>query len=687
MSQFLENRNVINTYYVSTSGTGDGATSATPMSQADFVTLLTTIANYSRVYLKAGDTFRGSFTNNKRVTFDSFGVGADPIISGSIDISGQTWTNDSGNIWYTVMAQVPKTVFQNGTEQPKAETEFFAISARTAANAVSSTAAALDTYHSGESLVGAEIVAKEFGFKPTNRRTVTAWDGTILTLDSQIGLYNSDLGTYAPSTSSSFKLMNHKNFITDIGEWCYDASTQRLYILTSGGAPTNIFACVHNYGITLSDEIDYVTIQNIQFEHQYLAGIYSYSNNFCTFTSNTFINQHYDGIFAGGNSRNLTISYSAFSNMAGSGIQLGGIRGTSIITRNTFSNIGMQDWLCPLEYESVNAPAYREFYMSVACGILSFFDFNSERGSTIDGLEISYNTIANTGYSSMRLAGRNLNIHHNIVSESCHKWNDGGGIYLFWRPFGFSLGTNNNTIEYNIVKNHQGSADTTEGLTGATKGILGIYLDNGSSKTTVRYNTVYNIYTFTIFMNFDTHEHTVTDNNCMGQPVAVHEFLDAYATNLQKVSNTFPHVEEVVLENNIIGINRNALVCVQTANFIAAAFNPFSTPGNSDNNHYVYPYGLDIAEHIGSSTVGYTLAEWQTKNSDDASSTARVNYITFSSNANADEEIKIEVNETEASVNFNVPAGYTDYSGAAFSNPVAIAAYRSLLYFKDTAFP
>lgn len=671
------NRTLVHKYYVSAAGDGDGS-SADPMSFSDLQTLMPTIENYSRVYLNRGDIFEGALQVSKRITLDAYGSGNLPIISGSVNISSQTWTLDTDNVYYTTMAFIPRAIFVNEVEQVKAETEFFNISARTAHNQVSCVTAALDTYHAGQSIVGAEIFGKQFGFQPTRVDTVTAFNGTILTLENNYGLYNSTLGTYAPATNLDFKLRNHRNFIDVVGEWCYDDATSRLYIKTAGGAPTNIYANVEDWGVEIIGGIDYVTIQHIKFKHQFLASIHIDGNNFVTVDSCEFKDGHFDAIYAHGDSRRNTYSYNSFRDYNGSAIELGGVQ-KFLITRNSIDKIGAKFWINPQEFPRVG-PDWRDFRRGIGVGINQFYDDQSAI-AIADSLEISYNVIDSVGYNNIALMGRWHNVHHNVLERSCLKWNDGAGIYTQWRPFGFSYGTYGITLDHNIVRNHRGTGTTTEGSTSSLI-VLGIYIDNGSSGINITNNTVSNIETFSLFSNYDTKNTSIINNRIRGVPMALHQFKTAYTNNLQKVWSAFPNAVGHTLEDNIFGIYNNNSFCIEVRDADNLTnYNPFSAGGNSDNNHYVNPYTVNIGQYQDASEDNDNLSAWQTRFSDDASSTEFTNFLTYSNDTNARNEVAIEVNTGESPINFNVPPGFVDHEGNAFSNPVTIEPFESLLYF------
>ena len=322
-------------YYVSSAGAGNG-TQASPWGFSQFLSEYTNINSGSLIYLNKGDTFNISqFNLTKELKFDAYGAGANPILRGSDYIGGNTWTLDASNIYYTTIATEPKWLFIGGTMAKMAESAFIAITARPSTTQVSGNTATLNALNTTESLVGSYIIAKEWDFRPTYRRTVTAYSTGVLTTNLSIETDSAGAGVAMP-----FKLLNHKSYISAVGDWCYDSAAQRLYVKTAGASPagTDIRVSSQDYGINISSGVNNVSIKNIDFTHQYLAGVYGLTNNNLTIDNCKFYNIIIEGLSVRGNSNNTTITNNTLYNIANNAIHIGGVI-TGNVSYNSIYNM------------------------------------------------------------------------------------------------------------------------------------------------------------------------------------------------------------------------------------------------------------------------------------------------------------------------------------------------------------
>src|SRR5215468_9667240 len=93
------------TYYVSNAGnsTNNGTSSSTPWNLAKLNASFSTLQPGDIVLFNRGETFLGSINPTKSgasgspITFDAYGNGSDPIISGFSTVSG--WTSVGTNLW------------------------------------------------------------------------------------------------------------------------------------------------------------------------------------------------------------------------------------------------------------------------------------------------------------------------------------------------------------------------------------------------------------------------------------------------------------------------------------------------------------------------------------------------------------------------------------------------------------
>lgn len=666
-------------FYVSASGTGSGiGTQSDPLTMAQLINnpgiyFGTSYTPYdTHFYFNRGDTFDGQFTISKPCSVSAYGTGAKPVIRGSVDIS-DGWTLEGSNIYYRTLAVEPKSIFISGTEQKPAQTNFIPITAKPAANQVTGDATVLNALNATESLVGATIITKESPYRPSYSSTVSAYSAgtiTVSTPNDWLKYYGFNIGIQSlfPSVNDPFKLFGKKSFITDVGEWYYDAVADRLYIKTAGGAPTNIRYSDSDYGILVNANIPEVSITNISFREEFLGGVYSQSNNNISVTDCDFTDIHLNGVSLVGNSRNITVSGCTFQRIKSNAIHVGGVQG-GIITRNTIDNIGTQsDWLI--------APYY-DFFRSMGNGIHLRWDNLADRVSR--DLDITYNVITNVGYSGMTVCGQDHIIQYNKIDGFMQKWNDGGGIYLVHRVFGQTAVTKNITIDHNIVLNGTGGVEGYS--TPPALHAEGIYVDNNCTLITVSNNTVANVSDYAYLVNFHTTNCTVTGNKAIGADNCSFSSRDDVSLDNGKYYG-FKTIHQIatghVFTGNISAVRSNTARSIEAYSYTTDVnFNPFTT---INNNHYVNLYGTDVGRHNATS---YTLANWKTKIAAEASSTNYGNTKTFTNAATALTEVMVQINDTEAAIQFNIPTGYLDVYGNAPSNPYTIQPYESLIYLKQ----
>jgi hypothetical protein len=284
-------------------------------------------------------------------------------------------------------------------------------------------------------------------------------------------------------------------------------------------------------------------------------------------------------------------------------------------------------------------------------------------------------TIDSVGYQGMQVFGVNHIIRRNKISNYCMRWTDGGAIHLYantsWR-------TENVLMQNNIIFNGIGNDD---GIAFGGGDILaGIYCDAGTANCIMDNNFIFDPGDYGIFVNSWTTANTITDNKISGGIIHQVQIRQELTPN---VSYTYSVNENCVFTGNILVSKFTPSRDLVLYNDDGTTdFNPFSS---IDNNHYAQPYSTNINKRTsngGSSYTEMTLATWKTYIGSDASSTSYVNHL--GGNTPNATHVNDEYNYTNAPVDFNVPAGYEDVYGNAFSNPVSIPAYEGLIQLKET---
>lgn len=644
-------------YYIAEGGTGDGLTSGAP-GPLSMLTSALMVSN-DNVFLNRGDEFDFSdflLGGINDVTFQAFGTGADPILTGSNSLTGSVWNDNGDGTWWLALAEEPKWVWINGTAARLAESSWYQIDA---APSVGTRSIAAATLAGLATVVGAKAVFKQFDFRASTLVTV-------VTEDDSTGNF-----TFSPpftdngyaAIGMSVKFINQAQFLTTAGDWWYDSVNQKLFVKSvTTPAGTDIRITTGNFGFIITNS-DRISFDGIEMRHFYKSHFEVHNSDDLSITNCNLHDGRNFALRIYGTSADFIFEDNTTERFGANGLGLL-VAGASI-KRNSFDEIGT--------LANINYP----------------FDANLHGGSSISILgptsdvDIDENIFDNQGSAAIQIMGIDFQITRNQCYTTGTKWNDGGAIYTVYRA-GSGPGTYNGLIQSNIIDS--GFGDITG--TSHTAFWFGIYIDNGCNGIIVDKNSIDHIRDAAIISNWDCKENTFTDNHAIG---------DLYAMRIREDTDVadspiWQYNVGNVVTGNIFASRRNSQHCFDATSLNGlTTFNPFSSGGNSNNNHYVYPYLNYVnSYHTQEGAIfltNYDLPGWQTKMGLDGSSTQRINYITFSSNSNAEQEVKMEFNPTASAVNFNVPAGYSDYAGVAFTNPVSIPAYGSLIYFKNTAYP
>lgn len=605
-------------FFVSTSGSGTGTGQKDdPFTGDQFETLLESsqIPYGSNIYFKRGDTFDNQFdVGTSGLRFADYGSGALPIIDPSVDLSGASWTNHSGNIYYTTLDDTYDTdlkwVWYNNKSAKIAETAWIPIVSRPSSTSLTALATTLDALDGVESIIGSGIICKEWSFRPCYRRTVTNYvtgspNGTI-TMNA------------APNTDASgaaagmpFKLLNKVSYITEAGEWAFDTSTNRLYIQTTGGSPGNVKITLLQYGIKLSSGVNNITVQNIRFQHQYLEGFYSANNDNIRVTGCQFYDIRTNGVSFIGNGDDISFTYNDLQRIDNNAVHVGGIT-KGLFTNNTIDSIGMGP---------IGFPHYT-YFRSIACGFHLRWDSTATVFVPKD-IIITDNDITNMGYAPAVIVGKPSNYTYNefkrnICDTYNRRWADGGGIYVsnvYGPIYGGGSDTRDWVIEDNMVINGLGGSLTLDGITGGNRSIFGIYMDNNCHKIQVLSNYIENVQLYGIFTNAGTEENTIKYNTVVAATSAGMAFDNG--------SGTYPNGEKHVLVGNYF-VQRNS---TSIGIYIrpGTAYDPFASGGSCDSNRYVAQYRTQVVTTADGSDR--TLSSWQSFSSHDAHATELTNNL------------------------------------------------------------
>lgn len=592
-------------YFSSSTGndiTGTGTTVLPWASLAKASTALST----DTVYFKAGDTFAGQLKPaSNSTTFDSYGVGANPIISGFISIP--SWTLVSGSIYKAT----PNAGFKpnhncnvltiNGVPQAVGRTpnvgSYFTYSGLTTTTITSASFAGAFAV-----MKGAEVVMKNNSYS-ASKGTITSQSGTTLTYARTYAIDNAIYATPSPTATTNYGcfLQRFVGSLDQQGEWYYNDTTNEVRMFSSVNPSTlNVKMSYVDTLVNLSTRTG-IKLNHLTLEGASVYAVFSSSSTDLVIRNCSFLNNT-RGVhmwFA----HHPIIDSNYFKHSFNNAIVLKGQSTTASkqmnITNNYIDSTGMLIGM-GLQWSDYNLKA-----------VIAFTTDSTAGGNYVN---ITGNTIKNTGYSGIQFQGSNVTIRRNIVDSFCSKLQDGGGIYTFSNNQ--SLETRNfvnRLIDSNFISNALGGFWGTAG--DLSIDVVGAYDDDQAAHTNWLHNTIWNIPGPAMQMN-TPHDNIFRDNvvyNCT-------QFMSLNKRHVAEVYNNF-------IDNNIFyqklstqlawisfddGLNApTSHTYVETIRFIAAITDNYI----SDRSPTGYTYYYDVI--YGDTATGYTgpnnisLATWQ----------------------------------------------------------------------------
>ncbi|MDB5278073.1 MAG: C-terminal target protein [Ferruginibacter sp.] len=639
-------------YYVSASGddSNDGLTINTPWQSLAKVNQ-SSFAAGDVILFKRGDSFYGTINvSNNNLTFDAYGTGALPVISGFTTLS--SWTSVGGGVYQVSAPDVKNAVNmvviddvpQEVGRYPNADAPNGGY--LTATGFSGTTEISADGL-SGEVWTGAELVARKMSYI-IERNRIASQSGNTLTYVQTIQTINprnSSNQSPALPNSPGFGLFIQRDFKTldKLGEWFYDSTTHLMSMYFGATNPDgySIRASSFDTLINIGDHSG-ITINSLSLSGANLAAVFFHDGRDITITNCTITNSGAKAIF-GWYSFNTFISSNTINYSLCSAIDVRGIASNVTITNNRIKNTALFQ------------------------GMGSFYDPADANGIYVGvstGARVSLNSIDSTGYNGIHFDGSNVNIDSNFVNYFCSNRNDGGGIYTF------STRNTNRKIRNNIVTNGVFAPLGTQEDTGAQ----GIYLDGGAQGVEILNNTIDALSgsAFAVFMNSpkDVLVRGNTAYNCNGWYVGRQYNEGMYNFSLKKniIFNTQP--TQLPVLHTHTGLNT-------TIGYVAGNIQQsLQQLGAVDSNYYnlLNPAGFSwyYANTFGG---GFTfppsvdLSSWQEYTGLDAHSVKLV----------TDKSI-LEYNAT--AVNKTVSLGsniYRDVFGKTYSGNISLAPYSSVI--------
>lgn len=445
------------TYYVKASGgTGSGLNDANAWSFAKYKSLESTLGGHT-VLFNRGDIFNGSLSPVSNVTYNSYGNGAQPIITGFVILN--SWTSVGTNLWEAGVAAGSRlnmvTVGGNVIEPGRfPNTGWLTMN--------------VPDYVLNGNGDTIKIGNPRRFFYPTSGLTGYAGGNVVIKKREWIiekAMINSVGGDSITFEETNYPALDKWGFIlTDNpatldlqNEWYYNSSTNKIRMYSTVNPSTlNVKAATINTLVSLSNSSN-VSFTTIDFEGCNEDAVFSYdggSGNSLTncsirFTGNNGINTKFQTNFTVQNCQIYQTNYSGVSAIQGA---------TQYFLGNDIHHNGMLITLCQGNNKA-------------------------NHGLWVNGTynRIYNNTVSYTGYVGIDFSGSYDTVRRNYVHHALQTSADGGSIYMSDEPFAAGR-----LIDSNVCVFGLGPRDGTP-YTGFDNA-MGIYLDEATGFVTVTNN-------------------------------------------------------------------------------------------------------------------------------------------------------------------------------------------------------
>jgi parallel beta-helix repeat protein len=531
-----------------------------------------------RVFFRRGDEFQGelrviySGTPGNPISYDSYGTGALPVISGGEYING--WFAVGNGVFAASCPFNPAMVIQNREAQTLGRFPnkgFLTMDVPNGANGFADNGL---TQGNGY-FTGSQVHVRSARWR-YEERTIQAYNDRSVLFSSAM--------SFPLSAGWGYYFTSKREFVDSVTEYFYDADTQQLLLKTRNGqAPANftVEGSRYTYGMNLEGASN-IIVRNIQFSFQKGYGIFSQAVG-----------------------SNITISNCVFRDIFN--------RAIGVITKDgvTISNNQVYDmWSRGITlYQCTNVVMENNIIKRIGVGRpgiatdseLPYLAVQFDRSAGV----IRNNTIDSIGYTGIRY-GKNTTIERNLVSNFCMTTDDGAGIYTFG-PVGepddpIPNGTNC-FIRNNIVRN---AFTNTESTVNSETFVAGIFMDDYSANATIENNTVINSARIGIFVHNSpgniVRNNTVFD--CKDAPFGMwHDQVGPFPANNTISDNIFYNIYDT--KQSAIVANYNA------GNFEGLNFGLFS------GNYYCNPYNaapIFTSVYLSNGTQvsqNISVAEWK----------------------------------------------------------------------------
>jgi len=625
------------TYYVKASGgNGSGLSDEDAWS---FAKLKASYTTGSTVLFKRGDVFYGTLSaENSNFTFDAYGEGPNPVISGFTRLD--TWTKANGNIFYTSLdVSNLNMVTLDGVVKGMGrypDAGYLKYSSHEGNSAISASAVSAIPFDP----VGGEVVIRKDRWLLDRHKIVSRSSDKLAY--STFNDYGNN-SNYSPIDGNGFFIQGHLGTLTADGEWFYDKNAKRLYMFFGSGSPdgrtVKASTLAGNFVVNSQRNI---VINNIDFEGSDLNGVYLVGASEVTLNNCNFKQHGGNGVY-GIDVSGITINGGTVTDALNNGIWIEH-QGTAI----TIDGVHTSD-------------------IGVIAGAGRSGDTAQEGISVYGtGTVIKNCTVVNTGFNGITFSGSgdNIVVENNFVDSFCRIKDDGAGIYTFNSTGG------NRKIRNNIVLHAVGAFEGAESNYWEPYGkVAGIYLDGGSKDTQIDNNVIAHGPWGGIFVN-GTSDHKITNNLVYDFPrvLLIHSFKDLFVRNL-------------TVQNNIFIAKSSS----QSAMFVHMFFNDDPSQfGTFNKNTYARPVNdastITVQrEYAGGNQVDITLPQWTQEYRQDAGSSKSL--VTTDQESN----FRFEYNHSDNQATVALDGNYADVNNKRYTSRFLLEPHQGIVMIKNAA--
>jgi hypothetical protein len=529
------------------------------------------------VFFERGGVYRGtvivkaSGSAGLPITFAPYGAGANPIISGSVPVTG--WTSGTGNVQQASVAQNIGLLFSD--DIPLTLARYPNHGYRTISDSLSETVFRDTGIDASRNWTGAMAHLRTMRWTISSK-TVVGFNA------SQKSLTLSAAPIYGIKSGWGYFLNNTAAALDTSGEWYYDsvARTVKVIMPDNGSASGHVLeGSVYNYGFDIRN-CSYITINGFSIRNQVLTGINASGGTNITLRNNTILYADAYGIdLVGGGSGQMLDSNFVY------GSNTGGINALS--TSSVFSN------------NRVNATGLLQRLGRAGMGDQCC----SGRGMQVEGDNnvIRGNSLDSTGYITIGFYGQNTLIEYNFLNHTCLTKDDGAGIYT-WNADYLLPASAGSIVRNNIVINSVGATAGTDDASYVPAN--GIYMDDRIHDVQVYGNTT----AWCGYWGYQLHNNynlTFTNNTAFGN------------NNAQiSMNEDFYTAADSMMANRVFG-NRFCSTSPIAPCLYATSTHSTANMGTFDSNYYCNPYSYSPISYLGEQ---FSLSSWKTFSGQDASS-------------------------------------------------------------------